>query len=394
MSRAYSRLAPLLGVAIAWGLATEVRAVGTPANTPVNNQATLSYSVNGVRQTDVASNVSTFRVDTRVDVSVTWQDAGNVPIAAGQTGASVVEFRVTNTGNAPQDFLLDWSNGGGDAFDLAPGDVQVFVESGATPGFQAAEDVAVGIDELAPDDGSGATFATAYLLVANIPGGLNDGDTGAFNLIAQAAEGGAPNVQGAPILTDDRGTPDLPGQVQTVFGDGAGTDAGDGPTDGRHSATGVTAVADAQLAIDKQARVLRDPVSGATNPKAIPGALLQYTITVTNDAAAPVGATLEQVDDALSGATAFDADLTTAAGVPESGAGLGLRLAHTGARTLASPRYFTTAADADGAQHDGAASGGTVSADFAVLLPAEAGYAAGELRPGESVTLTFNVIVQ
>ena len=42
------------------------------------------------------------------------------------------------------------------------------------------------------------------------------------------------------------------------------------------------------------------------------------------------------------------------------------------------------------------ATGGVVTATGALMLPAEAGpgYAAGELKAGESVTLTFNVIVQ
>ena len=62
--------------------------------------------------------------------------------------------------------------------------------------------------------------------------------------------------------------------------------------------------------------------------------------------------------------------------------------------TQGTPQYFTTTSSVDGVDHDGSAVGGVVTATGALVLPAEGAYAAGELQAGESVTLTFNVIVQ
>ena len=59
-------------------------------------------------------------------------------------------------------------------------------------------------------------------------------------------------------------------------------------------------------------------------------------------------------------------------------------------------QFFSTANDADGVEHNG----GTITATFATILPAEnpggadGPYTAGELKPGDTVTLTFNAIIQ
>ncbi|HEY6010389.1 MAG TPA: hypothetical protein VIX18_02880, partial [Nitrospirota bacterium] len=58
------------------------------------------------------------------------------------------------------------------------------------------------------------------------------------------------------------------------------------------------------------------------------------------------------------------------------------------------PKYYTTTSTADGIDHSGGATGGTITATMTTVLPAEGGYAAGELKPGDSVTITFNAIVQ
>jgi hypothetical protein len=79
----------LTGLFLVIGSVSQVYAVGTAAGTPVNNQATLSYSVGGTPQIPVtsddpnqggANDVTTFIVDTKIDVTVTWQDGANVQV--------------------------------------------------------------------------------------------------------------------------------------------------------------------------------------------------------------------------------------------------------------------------------------------------------------------------
>src|SRR4051794_696442 len=66
------------------GLAGAAHATGTTAGTPINNSATLNYSVGGTAQTQICSSLTgnstatcsptTFVVDTKVDVLVTTSD--------------------------------------------------------------------------------------------------------------------------------------------------------------------------------------------------------------------------------------------------------------------------------------------------------------------------------
>ncbi|MBA4052284.1 MAG: hypothetical protein C0472_10505, partial [Erythrobacter sp.] len=58
--------------------------------------------------------------------------------------------------------------------------------------------------------------------------------------------------------------------VDTVLFDGQGVS--DADNDGAFSAQGRYTVSGAVLAVAKTSRVVSDPVNGATNPKAIPGA--------------------------------------------------------------------------------------------------------------------------
>lgn len=57
--------------------------------------------------------------------------------------------------------------------------------------------------------------------------------------------------------------------------------------------------ANAVLQISKQSAVIFDPVNGSANPKAIPGAIIRYTIEVTNHGDAPVDTSSIQITDIL-----------------------------------------------------------------------------------------------
>ena len=164
------------------------------------------------------------------------------------------------------------------------------------------------------------------------------------------------------------------------------------------------------LSIGKTATTIWDPINGNNNPKAIPGALIRYVITITNDALATNSATLTSVTDGLVGTLAIDPDLKVpaACGAPpclvtgltsESADGSGFKAVRPAGRTNPDTSYYTTTTTADGIDF----ADPTMTATMATVMPADdiapagAGvedYAAGELKPGESVTITFNVIVQ
>lgn len=110
---------------------------------------------------------------------------------------------------------------------------------------------------------------------------------------------------------------------------------------------------------------------------------------------------LATVTDLLSTNTTFDNNLVTGAGVaancnsltgvPENATGKGFKLDIIGTtRPVASyPKFFTTLADADAAS----IGAGTVTVNYALGLPAEPGYTAGQLKAGESVIVYFNVTI-
>lgn len=57
--------------------------------------------------------------------------------------------------------------------------------------------------------------------------------------------------------------------------------------------------ATATLTITKRSSIVSDPINGTTNPKAIPGAVIKYTITVTNTGTLPVDSSSVVVTDPL-----------------------------------------------------------------------------------------------
>ena len=394
------------------------------------------------------------------EVGVTTTTLG---VIAGAT-LRVQEFLVTNDGNDDQDFLLAALNhangtvgpfGGTDNFDVT---AQVFVET-ANAGFAAVDDDAVFIDQLA---GNGGT-ATVYI-VSTIPGGVVATDVAVTTLVAQVADGSAASgdttdaaTAGAAIVVDDNahfspaglfsnGATDttaavaaaagtlvaadnVGGAAQTVFNDPAGVTAIDVSTagaaggisggvqdvvqNGQHSDSDSYTAGAAILTVTKTAVLIWDPANGgvANDPKAIPGAYMQYTITVANDALASASGFLTEINDTLA-VMDIDPDLidgTAAAlaapGAPESAAGDSFRIDTIGTGrnaalnvSTSSTNYCTAVADADSCGYLGGV-GGTLTIDYALLesMDAEAtgtGYAAGELKAGESVVIVFNAIIQ
>jgi uncharacterized repeat protein (TIGR01451 family) len=252
-------------------------ATGTPSGTSIDNDATVDYEVGGVPQAQVASNTASFLVDNMIDLTVATVDVAPVQVVPGDT-SRVLTYTVTNDGNTVQDYSLTaqgasgtW-NGATDNFDATG--ISVFVDANDNGVYEPATDTATYIDELAAD----ATI-TAFI-VGDIPLDRSDGDAALYDLIAQTAVGGSPGSQGSDITSDDSGIPDNPATVEIVFADAAGT--ADAQYDGQHSSTDGYLVVTATLGVVKSSTVVSDPINGVTNPKAIPGATVRYTLTVTN----------------------------------------------------------------------------------------------------------------
>jgi uncharacterized repeat protein (TIGR01451 family) len=287
------------------GFAQSAYAVGTAANTTISNTATVNYTVGSVSQTPIESSptgnttpgtgngaATTFVVDNRIDFTVTELSGGNTVVNPGETGA-VTAFTVANTGNAPQGFALTAANetgtvvfGNTDNTDVTG--FTTFVDSNGNGVYDVGVDTATNINTL-PADQSVVVF-----VVANVPVTTSNGQFANVSLTAQAA---VPGTSGATLATETTG-PEDPNAVDTVFGD-------DGENNSE-SSSDQYAVQSAALSVQKTSAVASDPINGTSNPKAIPGATVEYTITLANSGT--VSAAGVTIGDTLPANTTFVAN--------------------------------------------------------------------------------------
>lgn len=252
--------------------------LGTDAGTSITNNVSVAFNVGGTPQSAVATS-DVFVVDRKVNLVVTKSDAVNTVVAPGQTQQAVT-YIVSNQTNDTIDVLLTSEQLTGDNFNTT-GTTTYYRDNGDGI-FNGADTLITYIDNLAED-----TSATIHA-VANIPTGVVTGNLANVVLIGQAAaHGGAGlpatgvGVQGT-AYANSVGTADNAAVVQNVFADAAGTGTGDVAGNGYHSATDTYQVAAANITVFKSSRVVSDPINNTTNPKAIPGAVIEYCISVAN----------------------------------------------------------------------------------------------------------------
>jgi len=284
------------------------QAAGTLSGTTISNRAQIDYSVGGVPQTliesapgpgnstpDVGNGADTqFLVDNLVDLTVAEIGAAATSVNPGQAD-SVTEFTVTNDGNTAQDYALSPINLGlgtvvfGNLDTIQMNNLRAFVDDNTNGVYDVGVDVSTFIDELAPD------ATVTVFVVVDVPLGAANGDAGNVDLDATTHDGG---TAGLPIgaLTAESAGPDDPTLVEIVFGD-----AGE---DGFESAQDSYLVVSSQLSISKGSVVVSDPINGTVNPFAIPGAVMEYTITVTNTGA--TNATAIRITDVIDANLAFE----------------------------------------------------------------------------------------
>ena len=428
------KLKRLLGLAFIGGFsALSASTAFAAAGTSITNTATLAYEVSGVAQTDIDSNTETFTEDLKINFTVAELGGTTTTVTPGELLAYQT-FTVTNDSNAPQDFLFAALNKTGDDFDATT--VKVYVDSAAgvvgvptSITYTQATDLGIFMNELA----AGET-RTVYI-VSTIPADAADTEVANMTLVAQVAAGGSGVVDeavaanaGTAITNDDNNhtspigvysngattialvditASNIPNGIDTedtVFADAAsGTLGSDGAADdlsnGQHSDDDSYTVSSATLSVVKLASALWDPINGGTNAKAIPGAFVQYTITITNNGAA--SADLTTLSDTLT-ATVLDPDLIDNTATPENAAGDGIKVVVTGGsravKTIFCTGDLNDATTVDGCSYDDVAStpGNDMVVNLATVLVLDAGngYTAGELKPTEVVTITYNVVVQ
>jgi uncharacterized repeat protein (TIGR01451 family) len=302
----------------------------TAAGSIVSNTITLSFNgaANAGTQTRIdlpatAGMTETFTVAQKLDLSVTANQADQqLGILPGTEGAQV-SFTLTNLGNAKsptvaeQEFHINVSNAG----TLAGGDplagLTYSETATTTPGTYYVTVNGTPYDVANPTPlllGPGA-MAT-ILVIANIPGTATDTLADVFTVTAFPVDANGSKV--AEVRSTNLDT------LAVVYADAASTSAMAGGTAALDAALNGDAKAETRIIVTaprltatKTAVVLDEGLPGSTFDCAvggtatgtglapIPGACVEYTITVTNDANATADASDITITDVLPAGTAF-----------------------------------------------------------------------------------------
>ena len=278
----------LLGAVSAFALiamsSAPAMAAGTRAGNTITNTVSVNYTVGGVAQNAETASDS-FTVDQRVNLTVT--NIGSATSVSPNQTNRVLAFDVTNLSNSTADLNLSVALRTGTAANIS--NFRVFRDTNGNRVLDAAELTAGAItflDEVTED------AIVAVLVVSDIGIGARNGDTFDVALTAAAHAAGTTGTLGTRLVGS---TVANTAGIDTVLFDGAGVS--DAANDGAFSAQGRYTVSGAVLTVAKISRIISDPVNLTTNPKAIPGATIEYCITVANAAGAATATNVAVLDD-------------------------------------------------------------------------------------------------
>lgn len=434
----------LAGALLLAGFAGQALAL-TEACTNIANKATLTFNYGGgdiLLESSEAGNTTvgvdngsatTFNVATKVDLAVA---AGAMVSTVPGATDKALTFSVTNVGNDIQRYALHlYAAATGQALTVGPDTyndnfdvttIRVYTDTNSSfsPALDDGETL---VNGTATADGTrlGYTADVAgnngviYVhVVADIPSNRTNGDDALYALravthqrlglngadVGDGVNGGETTDDGAVttngcgnviVLADN----DSDGDTGSFAISGGGT-LTDIAGNGDGYAVGVYTVASAAITVTKVQETLWDPVNGNTSPKPIPGAYITYTMTITNNGAAP--AILSAIVDDLQAELDLDLDLfdgtdmTPGDGPYASAAGDSVEITARAATTY----YTADDTDSDGVAYDGNP-GGLLTVYFTEdtgsgsVLPEDPGnHAEGELKTDESVVIKFNVIIK
>ena len=242
---------------------------------------------------------------------------------------------MTNNTNGTQDFLLTATQTvpagiltGTNNFAL--GNLKIYVDANGNGVYDPGVDTASYVDELAPD-----ASATVFV-VGDVPTQQN-ADRAFVGLDVTVAAGGAAGTQGTALVPTDLNVADQNNTLDVVFAD----DDNDGALgydiarngQGWAYAAYQVGVHTVNLSVVKTSSVISDGVN-TINPKALPGAVVQYCLTVSN-ATLTTPATGVTLTDVVPANTRYVPGSITVGGIGAAGVCLvnGLAVADDGTTT-------------------------------------------------------------
>lgn len=290
---------------------TTAHAGGTAAGSEIKNTATLGYAVNGVNQSTESDN--TFKVDVKIDFTLELNDNEIRSTSLSETDVVLASVLLSNNGNAGGTFTIDvadlavdetrtlFSNSLKDTYNLASTNIAATKEASSLPTNDADAAVSAANNQITVT-GLDADKSVSIQVTINkdqFAGVLNSSKLSIQEFDAKATHS----------LVDSALTPVVDGAgnantdlVQFVFADGNNNVVGQV---GDNSEKVLQAIQldlpyfpeptdpntpENEQGLFKSSRVIWDPINGALNttsgsevyPKAIPGAVVEYTITLRN----------------------------------------------------------------------------------------------------------------
>ena len=292
--------------------ASSAYAAGTAVGTDITNQVSVAYQVGGVNQT-AATDSDMFEVDRKLIFSVAEQTVGTTTVYPNSQDA-IVSYVVTNSSNDVVDFAVTAANitgsapRGADSIDASNLEICVDADgNGSCSGTGAETWGATGVIDNLVADGNRIVFVRG-----DFASTVTNGQIAGVRLTATAHVGGGAGLgtlystsatAGTPEFVATDGTANTSG-VETIFAEAVGTNDNTVARNGVVSTLDDYTVSAAALTVNKISRVVSDGIS-LSNPKAIPGAVVEYCIIVSNAAGAAT-ATGVTVSDDLSITTLSD----------------------------------------------------------------------------------------
>ena len=299
MTRTLKSLVASTALAATLGVSAPAFAVGTTQGTDITNSVTVNYTVGTTAQTPVTSNTDTFKVDRKVNFTVVERATiGTTTVNPGQL-AQQTAFTLTNLSNDLLDFDLTAANlltgaaapRGTDGFDVT--NLLICLDADNNNVCDAPATATLTVNDLSATTGSNSVN---ILVLGDIPAAATNGQIAGVSLQATAklSNGTAFVLSGPGQNVSTDADANVAGAVDTVLAD-TGRDAVE-------SALDDYTVQSATLGVFKSSRVVSDLVSGI-NPKALPGATVEYCIAVQNTGS--VAATSVAIEDLIPANTTF-----------------------------------------------------------------------------------------
>lgn len=311
---------------------TPVLAAGTTQGTSIVNNVNVNYQVGGVAQTQQTA-ADTFVVDRKIIFTLAEKaPIGTTTVSPGQTAQSTT-FILSNTSNDTLDFTITPSqivggtaaHGNTDAFNVT--NLLVCLDTTADAVCDSAPTATLTIDNLIADANM------TILVVGDIPLGATNGQVAGVTLSAAVLDS-----NGLAITAATDATVNGAGTVETIFADAA--KAGNGGTsaarDGIDVATDDYTISAAVLSVFKSSVIISDGVSGG-NFKSVPGAVVEYCISVANAAGGATATNINISDLVPANTTYIGGSIKVNGTVTGPGAG----------QTCAGGTAVTDAADVD-----------------------------------------------